>query len=95
MISGKASDSETGTSVTVSPGGGLTGLTLTRKSMRLGGRALAVVILDLVDRATAEANLRAGREFGLSRGELEVLGMGVEARLAAAVESTIPATWRV
>lgn len=95
MISGKASDPATGTSVTVSPGGGLCGLTLTQKSIRLGRRELAAAILGLVDRATAEANLRAGCEFGLSRGELEMLGMGVDARLVDAVESTTPATWRV
>lgn len=94
MITGTARNSQAGITVTVGPGGGLTGLTLAHQSMRLGRQGLAAAILDLVDRATAEATARARQEFGLADSQLDALGMGLDARLAEAVESTTPDTWR-
>jgi hypothetical protein len=95
VITGTARDSSAQMTVTVGPGGGLVDLTLTSRSTRLGGRGLAVAILALVARATAEANLRVVRESSLDDGDLDALGMGLDGQLAEEVESTTPETWRL
>ncbi|MGM1059974.1 YbaB/EbfC family DNA-binding protein [Saccharothrix sp. Mg75] len=91
MITANAHDPDTGIAVEVGPGGGLRGLTLDARSLRLGPTALAGAVLALVDTATARANARAQRALG----DLSALGMSVQERMVESVEDTTPETWRV
>ncbi|MEV4315328.1 YbaB/EbfC family DNA-binding protein [Actinocrispum sp. NPDC049592] len=95
MITATARDSNAEITVTVGPGGGLVDLTLTPRSMRLGGRRLAAAILALVNQATAAATLRATRKSGLDDAHLDALGIGLDAELAEQASSTTPETWRL
>jgi hypothetical protein len=92
VITGEARDGATGVVVEVGPGGGLRRLTLTERSLRLGGEALATTILGLVRGATAHANRRA-HAAAPDATALDLIGLGVDAELAEAVEQTTPDTW--
>lgn len=105
MITAEATDAASGVAVQVGPGGGLRSLTLSQRSLRLGGEALAATILGLVRTATAQANRLArnalpaqlgGTELGrteLGGADLDALGLGVDPELADAIELTTPDTW--
>lgn len=91
MITAHAHDPDTGISVEVGPGGGLRDLVLDARSLRLGQARLAEAILELVDTATARANVRVQRAVG----DVSALGLAVETRVVESVEDTTPETWRV
>jgi len=98
VITGQARDAAAGVTVEVGPGGGLRSITLTERSLRLGGEALAAAILSTARIATAHANQRARHALpealaGLGDAELAALGLGVDPDLADAVEQTTPDTW--
>ncbi|HEY0639935.1 MAG TPA: YbaB/EbfC family DNA-binding protein [Pseudonocardiaceae bacterium] len=83
-----------GVTVEVRPGGGLHSLTITDRSMRMGGEALAATVLGLVRTATARANARVRAVTGISEADLDALGLGIhDADLAEDVECTTPDTW--
>lgn len=86
--------------VEVSPGGGLRGLTLDERAMRLDRSVLAARLLELVDKATAAANAAAlhalADDFaGLDDDVLVALGVGQSAEATEAAEETTPETWSV
>jgi uncharacterized protein YjiS (DUF1127 family) len=100
VIIGQAKNVDGSIRIEVGPGGGLTSIVLTDAAMRLGQTELADTILDLVRTATAQANQRVKHtmreQLGeLSDDELTALGIGHDARLTEAVESTTPDTWRL
>ncbi|WP_433262697.1 YbaB/EbfC family DNA-binding protein [Actinosynnema sp. CS-041913] len=90
MISAHAHDPDQGVAVEVGPGGALRDLTLDSRALHLGPD-LARTILTLVDTATARANARVAHTLG----NLDELGLSVDARLTETVEDTTPTTWRV
>ena len=103
-LTAQARDYAAGVTVEVGPAGRLRTINLTPKSMRLGGDALAGVILDLVRTATAPANRRgrlAWPELDLDRAGIGAgVGAGTgagagtaDAALAADLEHTTPDTW--
>lgn len=86
--------------MTVTPGGGLVDLELTEFATRRDADDLAAAILLAVDKATAEANALALHSLGplvvgLSDVDLQRLGIGQDAELTDAAESTTPDTWQV
>lgn len=91
MITANAHDPDTGIAVQVGPGGGLRGLVLDSRSLRLGPSGLAAAVLALVDTATARANVRVQRSVG----DVSALGLRVEVSVVESVEDTTPETWRV
>jgi hypothetical protein len=97
-ITGSATDR--GIRVEVYPGGALSALSLDRRSMALGSRALSAAVLAAVDEATAVANQRtkaALREAldGLGEDELTLLGLHQDVALTERAEATTPDSWRM
>lgn len=89
MITARAS--RAGVEVEVGPGGRLHRLSIPPKAMRLGGEALATLVLDLVRTATAQANQRA--RLAWPADDLGALGLRYDLALTDAVEHTTPDTW--
>lgn len=98
-LTAQARDYAAGVTVEVGPAGRLRTINLTPKSMRLGGDALAGVILDLVRTATAQANQRvrlAWPELDLDHAGVNAgagTGTTADAALAEDLEHTTPDTW--
>lgn len=80
-----------GVTVEVGAGGRLRSIGITPRAMRLGGDALAVLILDLVRTATALATERARLTWPDT--DLDELGLRRDADLAETAEHTTPDTW--
>ncbi|WP_424185093.1 hypothetical protein ACOBQX_24815 [Actinokineospora sp. G85] len=78
--------------VRVHPGGALADLRVEESALRQGGQALAATLLDLVARATAEADARAANALGPQ--VAAAAGLGADPDLAEAVEATTPDSWR-
>ncbi|WP_156758327.1 YbaB/EbfC family DNA-binding protein [Actinokineospora pegani] len=81
-----------GVEVRVHPGGALADLRVEESALRQGGHALATTLLDLVARATAEADARAANTLGPQ--VAAAAGLGADAALAESVEATTPDSWR-
>lgn len=95
MIIAEARDYAAGVTVEVGAAGRLRTIGLNHKSMRLGGDALAALILELVRTATAQANQRARLAIAdaLPGADLDSLGLGRDPALAELIEHTTPDTW--
>ncbi|WP_020671708.1 hypothetical protein [Amycolatopsis nigrescens] len=97
-ISGSARDH--GVALEVGPAGALRALQLSPEALQLGRYGLATLILDLVRKASAEANQRARHALrhevrGLGEADFAALGMAQDPSLTEVVEATTPDTWRV
>lgn len=90
-ITAEARDYAAGVTIEVGPGGRLHSIDLTPKSTRLGGDALARLILELVRTATAQADRRA--RLAWPDADLDALGLHQDKALAETVEHTTPDTW--
>jgi hypothetical protein len=98
-ITGSATGAGGGIRVEVFPGGALSSLTLDRRAVGLGARALSAALLAAVDEATAVANQRTKAALrdaleGLGEQELTLLGLNQDGTLTERVESTTPDSWR-